>query len=168
MAREATAWRRLTSSARVPLTARRSNCIAVSAICRKSPDEEGFQPLACYADSPWVQVVAGHSLDEAEAARQHQPLAEEAAVISYSALFGRLFELTVDVIYGVIHPRELIAFLDQHADQPEVPVFRPFVAIDALGASVVVGTHDFCVRISLVDSGGAKGLPDDQVLCRGL
>lgn len=87
----------------------------------------GFTPLACYADSPWVQVVAGHSLDEAAVARQHRRLAEQAAAIAYSPLFGRLFELTVDVIYGVIHPRELIAFLDQHADQPEAPVFRPFV-----------------------------------------
>jgi SAM-dependent methyltransferase len=87
----------------------------------------GFAPLACYADSPWVQVVAGHSLDATELARQHRRLAEEAAMIAYSPLFGRLFELTVDVIYGVIHPRELIAFLDQHADQPEAPVFRPFV-----------------------------------------
>jgi SAM-dependent methyltransferase len=89
--------------------------------------QAGFQPLACYSDSPWVQVVAGHSLDEAEVARQHRRLAEEADVIAYSPLFGRLFELTVDVIYGVIHPRELVAFLDEHADQPEAPVFRPFV-----------------------------------------
>jgi len=89
--------------------------------------QAGFTPLAVYADSPWVQVVAGHSLDAAEVARQHRRLAEEAAVIAYSPLFGRLFELTVDVIYGVIHPRDLVAFLDQHADQPEVPVFRPFV-----------------------------------------
>jgi len=74
-----------------------------------------------------VQVIAGHSLDDAEIARQHRRLAEEAGVIAYSPLFGRLFELTVDVIYGVIHPRELIAFLDEHGDQPEVPVFRPFV-----------------------------------------
>ena len=87
----------------------------------------GFQPLACYADSPWVQIVAGHSLDAAEVARQHRRLAEEAAAIAYSPLFGRLFEQTVDVIYGVIHPRELVAFLDQHADQPEAPLFRPFV-----------------------------------------
>lgn len=89
--------------------------------------QAGFTPLACYADSPWVQVIAGHSLDDAEIARQHRRLAEEAGVIAYSPLFGRLFELTVDVIYGVIHPRELIAFLDEHGDQPEVPVFRPFV-----------------------------------------
>jgi SAM-dependent methyltransferase len=87
----------------------------------------GFTPLACYADSPWVQVVAGHSLDGTELARQHRRLAEEAVVIAYSPLFGRLFELTVDVIYGVIHPRDLLAFLDQHAGQPEAPLFRPFV-----------------------------------------
>jgi len=89
--------------------------------------QAGFQPLVCYADSPWVQVVAGHSLHDDEAARRHRRLAEETAVIAYSPLFGRLFELTVDVIYGVIHPRELIAFLDEHAGLPEVPVFRPFV-----------------------------------------
>jgi SAM-dependent methyltransferase len=87
----------------------------------------GFTPLVCYADSPWVQVVAGHSLNESEVARQHRRLAEEAAVIAYSPLFARLFDLTVDVIYGVIHPRELIAFLDEHADHLEAPVFRPFV-----------------------------------------
>jgi SAM-dependent methyltransferase len=87
----------------------------------------GFQPLACYSDSPWVQIVAGHSLDAEEVARQHRRLAEQAGVIAYSPLFGRLFELTVDVIYGVIHPRELIAVLDAHADQAEVPVFRPFI-----------------------------------------
>jgi len=87
----------------------------------------GFAPLACYADSPWVQVVAGHALDGPESARQQERLAGAAADIAYSPLFGRLFELTVDVIYGVIHPRELIAFLDRHADAPEAPVFRPFV-----------------------------------------
>jgi SAM-dependent methyltransferase len=90
-------------------------------------EKAGFQPLACYDDSPWVQIVAGHSLDEDETTRQHRRLAEEAPVIAYSPLFGRHFELTVDVIYGVIHPRELIAVLDAHSDQPEVPVFRPFV-----------------------------------------
>jgi SAM-dependent methyltransferase len=89
--------------------------------------QAGFTPLACYADSPWVQVIAGRSLEEAEIARHHRRLAEEAAVIAYSPLFGRLFELTVDVIFGVLHPRELVAFLDEHGDQPEVPVFRPFV-----------------------------------------
>jgi SAM-dependent methyltransferase len=89
--------------------------------------QAGFTPLACYSDSPWVQVIAGRSLDDSEIARQHRRLAEEASVIAYSPLFGRLFELTVDVIYGVIHPRELVAFLDENAGQPEVSVFRPFI-----------------------------------------
>jgi len=89
--------------------------------------QAGFTPLACYSDSPWIQVTAGHSLDEAEVASQHRRLAEQAAEIAYSPLFGRLFEQTVDVIFGVIHPREVIHFLAEHADQPEVPLFQPFI-----------------------------------------
>lgn len=121
---EVTNWRRSEQ--------RQRKDVARNQFC--TPDEfqlyvrqAGFTPLACYADSPWVQVIAGHSLIEAEVARQHRRLSEEAAVIAYSPLFGRLFEMTVDVIYGVIHPRELLAFLDEHAERPEAPVFRPFV-----------------------------------------
>ena len=54
-------------------------------------------------------------------------LEAHAGEIAYSPLFGRLFELTVDVIFGVIHPREVIAFLDEREDQPEAALFRPFI-----------------------------------------
>jgi SAM-dependent methyltransferase len=121
---EVTHWRRADQKQRKDV-ARNQFC---------TPDEfqlyvhhAGFTPLACYADSPWIQIIAAHSPDEAGVARQHRRLAEEAGVIAYSPLFGRLFELTVEVIYGVLHPSELIAVLDEHADQPEVPVFRPYV-----------------------------------------
>ena len=87
----------------------------------------GFTPLACYADSPWVQVIAGHSLDEQAIESQRRRLEEHAGEIAYSPLFGRLFELTVDVIFGVIHPREVIAFLDDCGDRPEAVLFRPFI-----------------------------------------
>jgi SAM-dependent methyltransferase len=87
----------------------------------------GFTPLACYADSPWVQVIAGHSLDEQAIDSQRRRLEERAGEIAYSPLFGRLFELTVDVIFGVIHPREVIAFLDECGDRPEAVLFRPFI-----------------------------------------
>jgi ubiquinone/menaquinone biosynthesis C-methylase UbiE len=90
-------------------------------------ERAGFTPLACYSDSPWIQVIAGHSLTEAEVAQQHHRLSEQAPVIAYSPLFGRLFELTVDVIFGVIHPREVISFLAEHEGQPEVPLFLPFI-----------------------------------------
>jgi SAM-dependent methyltransferase len=87
----------------------------------------GFTPLACYADSPWVQVIAGHSLDEQAIESQRRRLEEHGGEIAYSPLFGRLFELTVDVIFGVIHPREVIAFLDECGDRPEAVLFRPFI-----------------------------------------
>ncbi|MEJ2402088.1 MAG: methyltransferase domain-containing protein [Xanthomonadales bacterium] len=89
--------------------------------------QAGFTPLACYADSPWIQVIAGHSLDEEEIAEHRARLEAHAGEIAYSPLFGRLFELTVDVIFGVIHPREVIAFLDEREDQPEAALFRPFI-----------------------------------------
>lgn len=87
----------------------------------------GFKPLACYADSPWIQVIAGQSLDEEESARQCRRLSEQSARIAYSPLFGRLFELTADVVFGAIHPSDLISFLAEHENQPEAPLFRPYI-----------------------------------------
>lgn len=87
----------------------------------------GLEPLATWSDSPWIQVVAGKALTPEELERHRRRLADVSDAIAYSPLFGRLFELTVDVIYGVIHPRELMAELDRHPDAPESPVFRPFV-----------------------------------------
>jgi SAM-dependent methyltransferase len=89
--------------------------------------QAGFTPLACYADSPWVQVIAGHSLDDGEIEAHRRRLEEHADDIAYSPLFGRLFELTVDVIFGVIHPREVIAFIDDCGEQREAALFRPFI-----------------------------------------
>ena len=90
-------------------------------------EHAGFTPLACYADSPWVQVIAGHSLDEQEIEAHERRLDKRAGEIAYSPLFGRLFELTVDMIFGVIHPRAVIAFLDECEDRPEATLFRPFI-----------------------------------------
>lgn len=87
----------------------------------------GFTPLACYSDSPWIQLIAGHSLDQDEIAEQHRRLSEQSTQIAYSPLFGRLFELTADVVFGTIHPSELISFLSEHDDQPEIPLFRPYI-----------------------------------------
>jgi SAM-dependent methyltransferase len=89
--------------------------------------QAGFTPLACYSDSPWIQIIAGHSLEETAITQQRRRLSEQAATIAYSPLFGRLFELTVDAIFGVIHPRDVLKFIDDHADQPEAALFRPFI-----------------------------------------
>ena len=62
-----------------------------------------------------------------ESDEQRRRLEKRAGEIAYSPLFGRLFELTVDVIFGVIHPREVIAFLDECGDRPEAVLFRPFI-----------------------------------------
>jgi len=89
--------------------------------------QAGFQKLACYTDSHWIQLVAGKQLDDAGIRAQQQRLARAADQIAFSALFTQLFDKTVAVIYGELHPRDALAFLDQHAGCPEEALFRPFI-----------------------------------------
>ncbi len=41
--------------------------------------------------------------------------------------FGEMFEKTIAVIYGVIHPREAVAFCDLHQGTAETDLYRPFI-----------------------------------------
>jgi SAM-dependent methyltransferase len=80
----------------------------------------GFQPLASYADSPWVQIVAGR-LSTARVARHRRRLAEAAAIASplvrhCSADRGRDLRR---------HPSASWWRSGRTCDQPEAPVFGP-------------------------------------------
>jgi len=88
-------------------------------------EKAGFEVLACFADSHWLQLVAGKDLQDR--AMQDQRLRDQREQIAYSALFVQLFEKTSEVIYGEIHPRDALAFLDQHPDTVEDELFRPFI-----------------------------------------
>ena len=97
-----------------------------------SPDElrlyaekAGFDLLACFDDSHWLQLVAAK--DPPEKAVQQQRLQDQKQRIVYSPLFVELFEKTIEVIYGERNPKEALAFLDQHLDTPEDELFRPFI-----------------------------------------
>lgn len=90
-------------------------------------DRAGLQPLVCFRDSPWVQIVAGKGLDAHGIDRERTRLAAERARIAYSPLFGRLFHDTVKVIYGDRHPRDVLTEIDELPDSPEKPLFRDFV-----------------------------------------
>jgi len=89
--------------------------------------QAGLQKLACYTDSHWIQLVAGKGLDAAGLGAQRLRLTGVADQIAFSALFTELFDKTVAVIYGELHPRDALAFLDQHAKAPEDSLFRPFI-----------------------------------------
>ncbi len=87
----------------------------------------GFEVLACFAGSHWIQLIGGKDLDPAQAERQRQRLTSQKDRIEYSPLFVDLFDKTVEVIYGRLHPRDALAFLDRHKGSPEEPLYRPFI-----------------------------------------
>ncbi|MEJ8568794.1 class I SAM-dependent methyltransferase [Elongatibacter sediminis] len=87
----------------------------------------GFQPLANYAESQSVQIVAGRDLDEERMASEHARLERDAARIAYSPLYAEFFGLFVDVIFGKITARQMLEQVDAAAPAEEVDLFRPYL-----------------------------------------
>jgi ubiquinone/menaquinone biosynthesis C-methylase UbiE len=88
-------------------------------------EKAGFELLDCFDDSHWLQLIAGKELPDR--ALQEQRLLGQREHIAYSPLFVQLFEKTLEVIYGETHPRDALAFLDQHTNTTEGELFRPFI-----------------------------------------
>jgi len=88
-------------------------------------EKAGFELLGCFDDSHWLQLIAGKELQDR--ALQERRLQGEKEHITYSPLFVQLFEKTLEVIYGETHPRDALAFLDQHLNTTEEELFRPFI-----------------------------------------
>lgn len=100
-----------------------------------SPDEfrfylerAKFQTISCFENSPWIQAIAGKELARKQLKQQRKRVHKQQDQIAYSPLFSELFEKTVDIIYGQLHPREAINFLDQHTNTDEDTLFRPFIS----------------------------------------
>jgi len=89
--------------------------------------QAGFQPLANFHDSQSVQICAGKGLSperiEAESAR----IQAAASDIAYSPLYAELFAQFVDVIFGKLHARELLAYIDERPETSEAQLYRPYV-----------------------------------------
>ena len=99
-----------------------------------SPDEfqlylnrADFQVISCFDDSPWIQAITGKDLDRKQLKQEQKRVKRQQDQIAYSALFTELFNRTVDITYGQLHPREAISFLDQHTGTDEDTLFRPFI-----------------------------------------
>jgi SAM-dependent methyltransferase len=90
-------------------------------------ERAGFEPLALFRDSPWIQLVVGHDLDARRVERERERLAERRHRIAYSPLFGKLFGEAARVIYGERHPEEVLAELDALPPSPEIPLFRTYI-----------------------------------------
>ncbi len=89
--------------------------------------QAGFDVIQSFSNSPWVQSISSIGMDAETLEQEKQRISKNQDVIAYSELFGEMFEKTIAVIYGVIHPREAIAFIDEHQNTPEADLYRPFV-----------------------------------------
>jgi ubiquinone/menaquinone biosynthesis C-methylase UbiE len=89
--------------------------------------QAGFEVIRSFSNSPWVQSIATASKEVDWLEKQARRIEKNKTEIAYSVLFGEMFEKTIAVIYGVIHPREAIAFCDEHGDTAETDLFRPFI-----------------------------------------
>jgi ubiquinone/menaquinone biosynthesis C-methylase UbiE len=89
--------------------------------------QAGFEVIRSFSNSPWVQSIATTSKDADWIKKQAQRIEKNKTEIAYSVLFGEMFEKTIAVIYGVIHPREAIAFCNQHQGTAETDLFHPFI-----------------------------------------
>ncbi len=90
-------------------------------------EQAGFEPLARYDNSPWVQIIAGKSMDGARQERLRSLFEENAQAIAYSEIFSVCFEKTMDLHNGEIETPEMLSYLDSIAGTPEGALFRPYI-----------------------------------------
>jgi SAM-dependent methyltransferase len=90
-------------------------------------EQAGFEPLARYDNSPWVQIIAGKSLDRGRKEHLLSVFDENAQSIAYSGIFSECFEKTMDLHNGEIETREMLNYLDSIAGTPEGELFRPYI-----------------------------------------
>jgi SAM-dependent methyltransferase len=90
-------------------------------------EQAGFEPLARYDNSPWVQIIAGKSLDGARREHLRSVFEVNTQSIAYSEIFSVCFEKTMDLHNGEIETPEILSYLDSIAGTPEGDLFRPYI-----------------------------------------
>ena len=87
----------------------------------------GFHPLANFHRSQSIQIIAGKQLSAERVAHEQGRLGANRANIAYSPLYAELFRQFVDVIFGQMHAREMLQFIDQRSETSEADLFRPYL-----------------------------------------
>lgn len=87
----------------------------------------GFQPLANFHDSQSVQICAANGLSAEGIIREKARIQAAASDIAYTPLYAELFAQFVDVIFGTLHARDLLAYIDAQSGTREAELYRPYV-----------------------------------------
>ena len=99
-----------------------------------SPDEfdlyvtkAQFEILGSYNKSVWNQVIACKQMDEVSKQKTMEYVKLNENAIVYSEVFTELFNYTMDVDHGTIHPRVMMEYIDSLGDIPEATLYRRFL-----------------------------------------
>lgn len=87
----------------------------------------GLQEIACYADSPWIQVIAAKNPSNSESDILKAEFGAKQDKIAYSPLFSRLFEGLLEVVSGTRHPGDYLGILDAQASCEEVSMYQRYL-----------------------------------------
>ena len=87
----------------------------------------GFDLVAQYSNSPWIQIVAGKDQRRRRQQSLRRHLDQNESVIAYSQTFSKCFEKITSLQYGEIGIREMIDFLDSIDGTEEAALFRPYL-----------------------------------------
>lgn len=87
-------------------------------------EHSGFELLAMYTDSPWVQSVAMKRGGNRDAAVERARLQRDAARIAYTPLWTELFDAMIRVISEGLPPQAMFDALGNDARGEEVAMFR--------------------------------------------
>jgi len=117
-------WNRADHSERKDV-ARNQFCVAEE--FRLYAERAGLDVLIVFDDSPWLQMVVGKGLSAAERETERRRLAEQRSKIAHTPLFGQLFLEAIRVIYGDVHPKQVLADLDRLSPCLEVDLYRTLI-----------------------------------------
>jgi len=87
----------------------------------------GFQNLANFHDSQSVQICAGNRLSAERIEQEIARIEAAASDIAYTPLYAEFFAHIVDVIFGKLHARDLLAYIDERPETDEAKLYRPYV-----------------------------------------
>lgn len=84
----------------------------------------GFEPLAMFNDSPWVQTVAMKPGGARDAATERARIQRDAARIAYTPLWTELFDAMIRVTGEGLPPKVMLDALGDDARGEEIAMFR--------------------------------------------
>jgi SAM-dependent methyltransferase len=90
-------------------------------------ERAGLDVLACFRDSPWLQLVLGRDLSADQREAHRLRLAEQCSQIAYTPLFGQLFLDCIRVIYGDLHPKAALRKLEAMPPSEEVSLYHTHI-----------------------------------------